>query len=878
VASAESFLNAATVRREFGRDADWTDERLKRLGVLYGGRGWLTQLHRASMWDLKSGRLERIVDLHRAPIADLGLDAQGNFVTSAPLFPQTIMVAPLKTNIVREATVAADGESEPRYSHYGYEPWDGPPDEIFLPVAPLVPAAAPAITEPAPPAHQGSYWTEQIIQSPAQRWSVVAGIPIQNSKDAATSTMSPRLFVLERLADGRRQHRYDIAAPGIVLDMTIAADERTLWATGTTRGLVYNDDHEAWLMAIDLADGSVTRVWHLDRGVTVNQLAAHPSGLQVLSNGTTGLTVWDKSEATRKYRVEASAQSRNLRALAVSADGRRIVSSDLTGWTTLWDWPSNEAPVKKWSRQLAQPTPYLLGFMAQNQRIAAGAGDGSVRILATSDGSEIARMIRFDDDQWITMIPEGYFVASQEGDRWVNVRMGGKVYGIDQFYDVFYRPDIVERKLAGLPIDSLITVTLEDALRQPPPQVALLLPSDATAMAGQTIKARLRIKSLGGGVGEVRVLHNGKLIDVLNRPTKRPSSPPGPVASSAASAVASSAGIPSPTATPTPAQGDAAVTRALRLAVQSQLAAKNQGTPVPLVQDVSEEVEIELVAGENAITALAFNGAGTLNSRPVTQRIQAAGAAPAPRVFLLAVGIDQFMNPNMAPTLQFAVKDSNDFAQAVRDKLGSAYRNAPVVVRILQNQAATSAGLQQALEQLQKDVRPNDLLIWFVASHGTLDSRAQYGIVLHDWDGRFNEGSLFSTGQILEAARRIRAFNQFVILDTCHAGGVSSLVSGLYDARLTVLARNMGLHVFASASATEEAVDGYQGNGLFTHTLLTGLRTPAADGNADHRVTIKELGDYARRETKRIARQVFSRSQDPLLMNFGKDVTVYAIE
>ena len=116
-----------------------------------------------------------------------------------------------------------------------------------------------------------------------------------------------------------------------------------------------------------------------------------------------------------------------------------------------------------------------------------------------------------------------------------------------------------------------------------------------------------------------------------------------------------------------------------------------------------------------------------------------------------------------------------------------------------------------------------------------------------------------------------------MILDTCHAGGVSSLVRGLYDARLAVLARNMGLHVFASASATEEALDGYQGNGLFTHTLLKGLNTSLADKNADKQITVNELGDFARRETMRIAR-ILRHNQEPLLLNFGKDVTVYRIE
>jgi hypothetical protein len=385
-------------------------------------------------------------------------------------------------------------------------------------------------------------------------------------------------------------------------------------------------------------------------------------------------------------------------------------------------------------------------------------------------------------------------------------------------------------------------------------------------MVGQKITLDFRADTQGGGVGELRVLHNGKLMEVFNRAVVRSrlaarpaaGAPPGPELTAQKQS---------------PTRAEQAVTRALRLAVQAQ---QDRASAPKVQQQLDGQVEVELVAGENVLSVVGFNGAGNLNSRPLTRTVQASGTAATPRIFVLAVGIDIFKNANAAPTLANGVKDSTDVANAFRERLGSTYRDSPVIVRTLQNQQATRAGLEAALADLQREVRSNDILVWFVASHGTLDSNATYGIVLQDWDGKEREDSLFSTIDILEATRRIKAFNQLVILDTCHAGGASSLVRGLYDARLAVLARNMGLHIFASASATEEALDGYEGNGLFTHTLLKGLRTGVADKNADRVVTVKELGDYARRETMRLSQKI-RLNQEPLLMNFGKDVNVYAI-
>jgi WD40 repeat protein len=863
VALQENYLQSAQIRNEFGKPGDWTPERVQRLDSLYGPRGMLSPLNHAALWDLKTGRLERIVDWQRSAPSDLSVDAQGRFVSVAALFPSTTLLPPLRTHLLRQST--ADDQGNLTFDHFGYEPWDGKPGDIFVqPSGAASPKAAPSANQGqlAP----GSYRTDTMTLSPGQRFVAIAALPFENPQPTTKDTaLQPRIFVQERLASGERKHKYDITMPGIVRAMAISADERTLWASGTTKGQPYDMSHQAWLIAINLVNGKILRQWSMAQNITVDLIVAHPSGQMAITNGGTNLSIWDTRQAARKYFIKASADLRPVKAVALTADGKTIAASDTTGWTVLWDWPANGAPIPRWSRQVPSPSPHLLTFMAGNKRLAAGSADGSIRLLSNTDGGEIARMIRFDNDEWITITPEGYFVASQDGDRWVNVRMDDKVYGIDQFYDVFYRPDIVERRLADQPIAQLITVTLQDALKQPPPRVTLGLP-EGPSVVGQKVKLDFRADTQGGGVGELRVLHNGKLLEVFNRAVirsgvanrllERPA--PGPEITAQRQS---------------PARAEQAVTRALRLAAQS----KQDPVGAPKVlQQLDGQVEVELAAGENVFSVVGFNSTGNLNARPVTRRVMASGTAETPRVFILAVGIDIFKNANLAPTLANGVKDSTDVANAFRERLGSTYKDSPVIVRTLQNLQATRAGLDAALVELQREVRSNDLLVWFVASHGTLDNNATYGIVLQDWDGKEREGSLFSTNDILEASRRIKAFNQIVILDTCHAGGASSLVRGLYDARLSVLARNMGLHIFASASATEEALDGFEGNGLFTHTLLKGLRAGVADKNTDRVVTVRELGEYARRETIQLS-QKLRMNQEPLLMNFGKDVTVYAI-
>jgi len=100
----------------------------------------------------------------------------------------------------------------------------------------------------------------------------------------------------------------------------------------------------------------------------------------------------------------------------------------------------------------------------------------------------------------------------------------------------------------------------------------------------------------------------------------------------------------------------------------------------------------------------------------------------------------------------------------------------------------------------------------------------------------------------------------------------------LYDARISVLAKKMGLHIYASANDKQTALDGYRGNGLFTHTLLRGLNdNPQAAGGKSKEVTVISLGAFTKKTTADISGQI-GHSQTPLIINFGKDYPLYRIQ
>jgi uncharacterized caspase-like protein len=129
-----------------------------------------------------------------------------------------------------------------------------------------------------------------------------------------------------------------------------------------------------------------------------------------------------------------------------------------------------------------------------------------------------------------------------------------------------------------------------------------------------------------------------------------------------------------------------------------------------------------------------------------------------------------------------------------------------------------------------------------------------------------------------------------MVLDTCHSGGLDSKMSGLYDARMSLLAKNMGLHMYASAQATETAQDGIPGtNGTFTAQLLAGIKG-AAPKNSEGQISVMTLGQYAKQKTIEATQPKIGAkdanglnpkdtkpAQTPVIQHFGLDAGLVGV-
>ncbi len=671
-------------------------------------------------------------------------------------------------------------------------------------------------------------------------------------------------MTLHDVASGVMTAQWDAGLSGGII--ALSPDGRYAMSTGggarksmaADRGVIH-----LW----DVAGG---RIVHTFAGTGGNKGLGHavlamvfsPDGKRALSGGTDGsLRLWDISSGAELKAIQAHTGWVGTKAVAFSPDGRFLLSvGGSDGLARLWD-SSSGALVRSFQvsddrfvdiRRFGGIVNGWVSFTPDSRRIIFMGSDASFRIFDVATGNEVATLILFDDGEWLVVTPEGYYSASAKGAQYLKVSYEGKDYSVDQFYDVFYRPDIVAAKLGGQDIRGLVSISMKDASRNPPPAVEFTSSPASTDQA--KVKVCYKATNAGGGIGEVRLFHNGKLVES-----------DGYYREAAGTATAG-------------AQLASLNGRAIYEDMRG-ISVKGTAESMPLASKSKGETfadcrEIDTLPGENEIGVTAFNGSNTVQSPVKTVRFNSDRKSEDPHLYILAIGIDQY--EDRGANLKYAVKDAADIREKLSAQAATLYSPRNIHYTLLTDKEATKAGIAKKIDELSRAIKPGDGFIFFAAGHGVL-LQSQYYMLTHDYNGTLGETGRISSNEIVEASKKIKSLSQLFIFDTCHAGGVDSIVSGLYDARMSVLAKKMGLHIYASAGDRQSAMDGYKGNGLFTYTLLDGLsNNRGADRGGDGKVTVAGLGGYAKERTAILSKEI-GHSQTPLIINFGKDYPLYRL-
>ena len=584
------------------------------------------------------------------------------------------------------------------------------------------------------------------------------------------------------------------------------------FSSDTTRLLSkrgYDEPLKVW----DVASGQVV---HSVGGRATNFLqsvAFSPDGAQVVSGHTDGaVKLWEVASGRL---IRTLWHARSVDAVAFSRDGTRLLSGSADTTVKLWDATTGQL-VRTFEGHSSSVRS--VAFSPDEKRVISGSYDTTARVWDAATGELLALLLTADEDEWLAITPEGFFDASAKGAELLTVVRGLEAFGIDQFYQALYRPDLVREKLAGDPngkvrgaAAKLDLAKLTESGRVPNVAITSHKALDSSAVDLVTLEARLADR--GGGIGRAEWRINGITVGVVEQ------------------------------------------------------AAGAAGEPITLKQAMA------LDPGENTIELTAYNGANLVASVPARVTITWTGSEPTapPRLYVLVVGINDYLDADLK--LTYSVPDAKTLGAALKEA-GKGYYEDVIVSQVL-DRDATAAKLDQVFTELAARVRPRDVFLFFAAGHGkTLDGRYYF----LPYDLRYHTDQSLVRGAIgqdrLQAwFARILAKKAVLMFDTCEAGSLTDRAKtrgGLErKAALGRLIQATGRATLTATTATQEAYEGYGGHGVFTFALLDAIAR--ADLNSNGLVELAELIQHVDGLVPAITEQRWGAQQFPQMDAYGSN-------
>jgi hypothetical protein len=299
---------------------------------------------------------------------------------------------------------------------------------------------------------------------------------------------------------------------------------------------------------------------------------------------------------------------------------------------------------------------------------------------------------------------------------------------------------------------------------------------------------------------------------------------------------------------------------------------------------------IELTEGENTVFVEVQNASGKGKSEELTVNKRAV----KPTLHVLSIGVPH-------ADLQFTTNDAADFAKACLTQQGKFFEKVNVV---LKNTPASTTleSLRHSIRSLQLDfvetgaIKPEDLVIFFISSHGKSGSKNSFFKI---GASNLNETFLETTcldfkEDILDVLSPLNC-KKLILLDACQSGaaaidddrivtGSKSMEADISSAIQRFADAESDLVCISSSSKNEASYeDAKWQNGAFTEALIEGLtnatvtingKSEKADKDNDGFVELKELYYFISLRIPQMVKETKKQMQTPKMRD-GADFPIF---
>jgi len=310
----------------------------------------------------------------------------------------------------------------------------------------------------------------------------------------------------------------------------------------------------------------------------------------------------------------------------------------------------------------------------------------------------------------------------------------------------------------------------------------------------------------------------------------------------------------------------------------------------------SVEAKVTVAEGQNWIEVTAEDAEGRRSDMQRFRTILKDAPTETNR-YIVALGVSDYAKSEL--DLQFAAKDANDLLEALA---GSGVQGSDKVL-LLTNEHVDRSAAEKVREFVGRSSESDEVIL-FCAGHGVLDDKLDYYFAGHDFDSDRPAETGIKLDDLVNAVSSAKALRRLILLDTCHAGVVGEkdeILLAQMDTKLptgvrAVAQRGMkvqqaadfsasdkqrfieemfslpgtirGVNIIGASAGAQFALESDQwNNGVFTASVIEGLRDKKADWNQDGRITVSELKNYL---GKRVS-ELTAGAQKPSVVAFEQD-------
>jgi WD40 repeat protein len=596
--------------------------------------------------------------------------------------------------------------------------------------------------------------------------------------------------------------------------------------------------------ALSGSDDNTLKLWNISSGKEIRTLSGHsssvesvvfsPDGKYALSGSwDSTLKLWDLSSGKEIRSMKG--HSDRVESVAFSPNGKYAISGSSDKTLKLWDLSSGKE-IKTLRGHSSSVNS--VAFSSDGKYTLSGSSDRTARIWEIVMGKEIVKMFSFPDGEWVSITPDGYFNASPNGAKNINVCVGMNVYSIDNFFETYFRPDIVSARLKSEDTTSFVKQDITKGIKTPPDVTIALKAKDGTyrelnsssgtdyLIENGFIQVLVTAKDTGGGVKGVRLFCNGKVVGENFR----------------------------------------------GLTVVAKASAYQQEFSVPLVD------------GENNLRTVGFSNDMT-ESNPVTALVHyKAPSLSKPDMYLLVVSLNEYRNAKY--NLNYCVADALGFAETITPKAKKIFNKVELVT--ISNRAATRAAVLKAFADLKIKIKPMDVFILFYAGHGiALDvtgadgkTLSEFYYILSDVTQMTSSAKCSAEGisgtEMRAMLADIQAGKQVLFIDACNSGAFANQFAARGAAEenaLAKLSRATGSVIFASTTKDQFATEFAElKHGVFTFVVMEAFSGGALLPNGQ--LTVAGIKAYVDDKIPEYSLKYKGSEQYPTTFMWGQDFPI----